>query len=213
MFHPVGDLAPSVYWRRRLLILAALALAVLSVYALLTSGGGGKPTADGGTPTPGTSSSSSSPRTSRSDTSSASVSEAASTATAPKKCVASQLNVAAGTDAASYPVGAKPKVALLVTNEGPRPCVADLADKQIELRVYSGSARVWGSHDCVVQPGSSPQTLPVGQPIRRDIEWSGLSSQPGCASVRQRVPAGRYTLVALLGGKQGAPATFTFTGG
>ena len=92
---------------------------------------------------------------------------------------------------------------MVVTNRGPAPCVQDLSDSQIELRVYNGSARVWGSHDCLVQPGTSPSTLPVGQPIRRAVEWSGLSSQPGCAGVRTRVAAGTYTLYAYLAGQAG----------
>jgi hypothetical protein len=121
--------------------------------------------------------------------------------------------MSAASDAKTYPVGAKPVLALIVTNAGTRPCVADLADKQIELRVFAGSARVWGSHDCEIQPGSSKQTIPVGQPIRREIQWSGLSSQPACAGVRQRVPAGTYTVFALLSGREGKTATFTFTGG
>jgi hypothetical protein len=101
---------------------------------------------------------------------------------------------------------------MLVTNKGPAPCVTDLADQQIELRVFSGSARVWGSHDCAVEPGTSREMLPVGQQIRREIEWSGLSSQVGCAGIRQRVSAGSYTLFASLAGHQGKPAQFAFTG-
>jgi hypothetical protein len=103
-------------------------------------------------------------------------------------------------------------LSLVVIDIGSRPCVSNLADTQIELRVYAGSARVWGSHDCEVQPGTNKVTLPVGKAIQREIQWSGLSSQPGCAGVRQRVPAGTYTVYALLGGQQGTPATFTFSG-
>jgi hypothetical protein len=208
MLHPVGNLAPSIYWRRRVLLLAAVLLAAVSVYAVLRGGGGGSPGADASAPpktsvsnTPATHSSASSP----------SPSQSRSSAGAPKACTTAQLTVAAATDATSYKVGGKPRVAMVVTNNGPAPCVADLADKQIELRVYAGSARVWGSHDCAIAPGTSPATLPVGQHIKRDIEWSGLSSQPGCAGVRQRVPAGTYTLFALLNGHQGSTATFAFT--
>ena len=39
---------------------------------------------------------------------------------------------------------------LQVTNTGAQPCVQDLADKQVELRVYNGESRVWGSHDCKI---------------------------------------------------------------
>ncbi len=100
----------------------------------------------------------------------------------------------------------------MVTNNGPQSCVSDLADARIELRVFSGSARVWGSHDCAIAPGVSEQTLPVGRPIRRDIEWSGLSSQTGCKGTRARVSAGSYTLFALLSGQQGKSVRFSITG-
>ena len=122
------------------------------------------------------------------------------------------MTIAAASSAASYPAGAKPTVAIVVTNKGPQPCVQDLSDSQIELRVYNGSARVWGSHDCLIQPGTAPATLPVGQPIRREIQWSGLSSQPACAGTRTRVAAGRYTLFAYLSGQQGSTSTFTLAG-
>jgi hypothetical protein len=218
MLHPVGDLGPSVYWRRRIFLLAALALAAVSAYALVFhTGSGGKRTAAGTTSSPPAStasnsvavtSSSAPPRTSARP----SQTPVSNVQAVPTACTPQQLTIRAATDAPAYPVGAKPLVSLVVINNGPAPCVADLADPQIELRVFSGSARVWGSHDCAVEPGSSPQTLPVGQPIRREVSWSGLSSQVGCTGVRQRVPAGNYTLFALLGGTQGVPASFSFTG-
>ena len=130
----------------------------------------------------------------------------------PVNCTPSQLRIKAASNAKAYPVNATPLLSLIVTDAGPLPCIADLADKQIELRVFAGSARVWGSHDCEVQPGTSRVTLPVGTAIQREIEWSGLSSQPGCAGVRQRVPAGTYTVFALLAGRQGTAATFTMAG-
>jgi hypothetical protein len=211
MLHPVGDLAPTVYWRRRILLLAALALALITVYAVFLRGGGNQaPKANGAFTSPDstasrtTAGSSTAPHTSAAST--------ATSSSAPKACVASQLTIAAASDAKSYPAGAKPKVALVVTNRGPAPCVQDLSDKQIELRVYNGSARVWGSHDCQVQPGTAASTLPVGQVIRREVEWSGLSSRVGCAGVRTRVAAGTYTLLAYLGGHAGSTTTFALAG-
>jgi hypothetical protein len=209
MLHPVGDLAPSVYWRRRLLLAAALVLIVLSVYAIFNTGGSTTGTAArSGSPTATVPVSSGALGT----TSAAPSTSVPATSAAPANCTTAQLSISAATDAKSYVVGDKPVVALVVTNTGPQACVTDLADKQIELRVYSGSARIWGSHDCQVQPGSAKQTLPVGRPTRRQIEWSGLSSQPGCAGVRQRVPAGSYTVFAFLSNQRGRTASFSFTG-
>ena len=209
MLHPVGELAPSVYWRRRLLLLATVLLAGVSVYAVFFRGDGG-----GGPSTAGTFSPSGQHSSAAAQTSSqpASSSSDPSTTAAPAACRSSQLTIAAASSASAYPAGAKPTVAIVVTNKGPQPCVQDLSDSQIELRVYNGSARVWGSHDCLIQPGTAPATLPVGQPIRREIQWSGLSSRPACAGTRTRVAAGRYTLFAYLAGRQGSTTTFTLAG-
>ncbi len=70
-------------------------------------------------------------------------------------CPGGTLKLAAATAAPSFQLGASRRLALQVTNTGSNPCVADLSDTQIELRVYNGSARVWGSHDCQIQPGTS----------------------------------------------------------
>jgi len=214
MLHPVGQRPPSVYWFRRGILLALVLLIGVSVYAIFFRGGGTAEPARTSTPP---STHSSPPSSSASATHSSSSSAAASRATrtspaTPIACVASQLGVAAATSATSYPAGAKPVLALVVTNTGPAPCVQDLADSQIELRVYNGSARVWGSHDCAIQPGVSKVVLPVGQPIRREIEWSGLTSRPGCAGTRVRVGAGTYTLQAFLSGQQGSSAQFSLAG-
>ena len=111
----------------------------------------------------------------------------------------------------SYQVGDQPVLELQVTNTGATPCVQDLADKQVELKVYNGESRVWGSHDCKVQPGSTERVLAPRVPVRVAVTWSGLSSRPGCAGTRQRVGAGTYTLWARLAGKTGRVAQFTIS--
>ena len=87
----------------------------------------------------------------------------------------------------------------------------DLADPQIVLRVYNGESRVWGSHDCKIEPGTDTRTLMAGATVRVSIIWSGLSSQPNCAGPRQRVGAGTYTLYASLAGREATAAQFTIS--
>lgn len=219
MFHPVGSQPHTVYWRRRLVLLGSvLLLIVLLVLTvkIAASDGGTTPKGAGGT------SPTTHPRTTpttthtqpRSPTHSASSSHASgsstkSTSAVPVPCLASQLSISAVAGQATYHVGDQPLLELQVTNTGTAPCVQDLADKQIELRVYNGESRVWGSHDCQIQPGTSPRTLVENQPVRVAITWSGLTSQPNCAGTRQRVGAGTYTLYALLSGKTGKATQFT----
>jgi hypothetical protein len=111
----------------------------------------------------------------------------------------------------TYKVGDQPLLELQVTNMGAKPCVQDLADKAVELRVYNGESRVWGSHDCQIQPGTDNKTLAVRRPVQVAVTWSGLTSQPKCAGTRQRVGAGTYTLYAVLSGKTGKAKQFTIS--
>jgi hypothetical protein len=224
MFHPVGPQPPSVYWRRRLLLLGSigLLLVLLAVTVKIatakssaTPQAGRQTTPADTTPVSHTSQSSSqqsSPVHHRSSTtSSKSPANSSSSSEAPQPCVAKDLDVAAVSSKPNYKVGDEPVLDLQVTNNGSAACVQDLADSQIELKVYNGESRVWGSHDCLIQPGTNPMTLEVGKAVRVAVTWSGLSSQPHCAGTRQRVGAGTYTLYAALSGHTGKAGTFTIS--
>jgi hypothetical protein len=219
MFHPVGSQPPSVYWRRRLLLIGSLVLVVvliaLTVKAMRSDS---SPTAAGtaGSTTPkvhvvtSSSASSTASTTSGNSPSSSGSSGRSSSATA-LPCAAKDLSIAAVVGKPSYQVGDQPLLELQVTNVSHAPCVQDLADKAVELRVYNGASRVWGSHDCQVQPGTDNKTLAVQRPVQVAVTWSGLTSQPKCAGTRQRVGAGTYTLYALLSGQTGKAKQFTIS--
>jgi len=222
MLHPVGSQPPSVYWRRRLLVAASaivlLVLVVLTARAVF-SGGSENPSGQGGTTgdrttgqtSPGsTHNSPSTPHTSTTQSTGRTGTSSTSTAP-PAKCQPSQLQVQAVVGKSQYKVGDQPVLTLQVTNSGKVPCVQDVADPQIVLRVYNGASRVWGSHDCQVTPGVTERILPVGKPIGFSLTWSGLTAQPGCAGTRQRVGAGTYTLYAALAGENGKAAQFTIS--
>lgn len=222
MFRPVGSQPPSVYWRRRLLVFGSvvllLVLAVLTVKTATSGGGGGVAAGAGPSVTPSVTPSVSSPaQSSPSNTATSTSSQSGSSsrsvsASAPAaRCVAANLAVTAVVGKTSYHVGDQPLLELQVTNTGTKPCVQDLADRQVELRVYNGESRVWGSHDCKIEPGTNDRTLAVRTPVRVAIPWSGLTSQPGCAGTRQRVGAGTYTLYALLSGKTGNATQFSIS--
>ncbi|MDT4976775.1 MAG: hypothetical protein QOG98_2533 [Pseudonocardiales bacterium] len=212
MLHPIGTRPPAVYWRRRLaLFIALLVLVVLTAWVLRPGGDKKQAAADTSTHSTPHSTSHAAPTSAHPTSKHASTSAKASSTRSPvaAPCQAGALKVAAVVDKPSYRVGEQPMVLLQVTNTGSAPCVQNLADSQVELRVYNGESRVWGSHDCTVQPGVSDRTLAVGQPVRVSVVWSGLSSQPKCAGTRQRVGAGTYTLYALLSGKEGTATQFS----
>jgi hypothetical protein len=212
MMHPMGSRSPAVYWRRRIVLLGALAAMIaLTVWVLrpgADKGSAAAPSSHTPAPSGATSTHPGPSSTSRSTATNTSASRTHPTTPA---CTPAALKVAAVVDRPSYRVGQQPMLLLQVTNIGHGPCVQNLADSQVELRVYNGESRVWGSHDCTVQPGVSDHTLAVGQPVRVSVVWSGLSSQPKCAGTRQRVGAGSYTLYALLSGHAGAAAQFSIS--
>jgi hypothetical protein len=228
MFRPVGHQTPSVYWRRRLILVAAalalVALAAVTARVVLAKDPV-KPAATGSShpgarTTPPAASTPASHSVSRSASSSASHATSVSTpsgsastgsqSAAPQPCVAKNLSVLAVASAASYPVGAEPTLSMQVTNTGPAPCVQNLADSQVVLRVYNGVSRVWGSHDCEIEPGTDLRTLGMNTPVKISVVWSGKSSEPDCAGTRQQVGAGTYTLYASLSGEDGKAAQFAF---
>jgi hypothetical protein len=207
MFHPVGSQSSAIYWRRRLLMFGLLVVTALTLYAACSSGSDGSAaqsaakTSGKPSPTP----------TSAQSTSQTATASAPATSVAASACQPAALKISALTSAPAYKVGDQPTLSLQVVNSGPTPCVQDLADRQIELQIYNGASRVWGSHDCQIEPGTSPQTLPVGTAVRRSVVWTGLSSQPNCAGQRVRVGAGMYTLRASLAGHAGTTAQFTIS--
>ncbi|MDP9118516.1 MAG: hypothetical protein M3O28_14880 [Actinomycetota bacterium] len=220
MLHPTGPLPSSVYWRRRLaLLFIVLLLGGLTVWVLRP--GGSKPSASGPSvgPTPSNAALHTSAPPARPSTSGAATGTPASVAgsgaakatvsAGPQRCLPANLQVSAVPAKTSYNVGDSPQLLMQVVNIGATPCVQDLADSQVELRVYNGESRVWGSHDCEIQPGSADRTLIAGQTVRVSVAWSGLSSQPGCAGTRQRVGAGTYNLYAFLSGHTGTAGQFS----
>lgn len=224
MMHPVGSRPPSVYWRRRLLLFIASLILVVVLVVLaanaLTSNGSGATTAAGSAASRTSStrahSPSAAPKTSTRH-SSATRSSASSpppprpSPTPPPTCTVSALRLRAVAQHAGYQVGAQPVLQLQVTNPTGKPCVQDLADRQVELRVYNGESRVWGSHDCKTLPGTTMRTLAPNVAVLVAITWSARTSRPGCAGARQLVSVGTYTLFASLAGRTAQAARFTIS--
>jgi hypothetical protein len=221
MLRPIGTLPPAVYWRRRLVVVGALVvlvvLLVLTVKSLGSSGGSPAAAADtrSSSTAPTTHAKTAAPvhrsaaRTSASTTSTAPArSRTTSSAAAAQPCTAAELAVAAVVEHSSYHVGDQPVVMLQATDTGSAPCVQDFGNGKVELRIYNGESRVWGSNDCAPAAGALERTLTPNQAVRVRITWSGLSSQPGCKGTRARVGAGTYTLYAALSGKSGSAAQF-----
>ena len=227
MFSPVGPHAPAVYWRRRALLLAVvivLLVVTMQVAGALTGGGASPagaatsqsvPASPATTPPARTAAPTRSASPTHVDVSpvqvepSSAPSKAPSSAAPPPACERGKLHVSAVVEQSSYAVGEQPVVMLETINTTRTPCVESFGDGNVELRVYNGEARVWGSNDCGSTSASQQQLMQPGVPVRVRMTWTGLTSQPGCKGARLRVNAGTYTLYASLDGRPGSATQFS----
>jgi hypothetical protein len=175
--NPTGPQPPSVYWRRRALVLLGLIVAIVVVVLIVV-----RPGASGDEPG-----------------AAATSTPAADPAPAPTATA-----TAPAADATPDPVVDKqvfaptelPQISMSVTNTGSSDCVINLGSGQQELVVTSGEEQWWSSADCQVDPTDQDVTLTAGQTLSTPaIAWDRTRSTPDTcdADSRQAVPAGGAT--------------------
>ncbi|HVE63327.1 MAG TPA: DUF4232 domain-containing protein [Mycobacteriales bacterium] len=215
VLHPRGPLPSRVYWQRRATTVAA-ALLVLFV-ALKACGPGGEDSLrSGASPSP-------SPRSAVASPSAARKPAVATGSPAPRPaptmtpasraagepCRDSDLLVSATVAGKEFGPGQRPRLTLAVTNRGPVSCTRDLGGAAREIRVVSGSDRVWSSDDC--SPGGKADivTLAPGATRSFPVTWSRTRSKPGCPAVRPAAAPGTYRVVGRIGALERPGDTFT----
>lgn len=101
--------------------------------------------------------------------------------------------------AQSYQGKAQPQFRLSVVNTGDHSCTLGVGPKELEVRVSSGSDRVWSSADCVRGSGSSIQLLKRGIPYLSTVTWDRRRSSDGCAGGRDLARPGTYVAAVKAG--------------
>jgi hypothetical protein len=200
---PVGPLAPSTYWRRRLLF--GLVLLVLLLVVLKACGGSeAEPRSLATTPRPSPSAAAPSPP--------ASPTPAGSPSPVPvAACGAAALQVTVEADATSYRSGAAPRFALSVANTGSVPCRRALGPDAVEIRVFSGEDRIWSSDDCSNGKGQGVLELAPDEPRQMVVQWPGKRTKPGC-DTGEVAKAGTYRVSARVGDIVRQGTVFSITG-
>lgn len=125
-------------------------------------------------------------------------------------CEAGDVEVAAVTDAESYPAGVLPQLSISLTNRGSTDCAIDVGSTTQRFTVSSGSDVWWTSTDCQENPSSMIATLAAGATVtsKVPVTWDRTrSSVDTCAEQnRPRAPAGgaSYHVSVEIGGFKGA---------
>jgi hypothetical protein len=190
--NPVGPQPPSVYWRRRLLVLLGL-IAVIVIIVLIVARPGGENTGTA-TPTP-TTSASNTPEPGEEG----------------EACNPAVIELEPITDSASYAAGVQPQISMSITNTGSVSCTLDVGTSEQVYFIVSGSDPIWNSRDC--QQGGTPleMELEPNEPLTTTpFAWDRTRSAPDtCATSRPEVIAGgaTYRLSVALGDIESASDT------
>jgi hypothetical protein len=237
VLRPVGPEPAQTYWLRRVAVIAA-AVVVLAVIAALivngTSSGSAvqasppPPTlvvAETATPTPtpsATPSASVSPTAARATTaapttaapSAAPRSTQAATKTSPPppaRCVPSSLRPTLTGKQQLTPKEANTFRLSLINGSG-RTCIASVTRDNFELKIYSGSDRIWSTKDCATVIKAMTRKLGPEQAVEWSLSWNGRRSRTGCQS-RPEIPRpGTYYATAQLAGAQPVQLRMILTG-
>ena len=201
LLRPIGPHPPAVYWRRRTVLVALLALVLLLGDRALGADGAA-PTGATGTTATQTTSPVTTPR--------ATVTPSTTTTTrAMVTCPDSALTVTVATDARVYPAGTTPRLRITVANTGRTACRRDVGSKALGLVVHSGPDRVWSSDDCQQAPPLEVRTVRPGQSVTQSLSWPRRRSAPGCATpATATAGAGTYTLAGHAGTAQSQVLVF-----
>ena len=232
--HPVGPLPAQEYWRRRLIVLLGLLLVIGFFLWLLVGRGGGDSAPPQPVQTPQTSASVALPESSAPVVpvspdpapSTPDVSEPPAptpSSTSPSNppspdpsatialCADADISVEASSDAATYAQGINPRLTLTVTNTGSVPCQRDVGSAVNELKIVSGSARVWSTNDCKKEPTNKLYTLAPKDFWAATVSWSRTTSSPGCPSATNAAGPGTYQVIGTNAGLESQPSTFVLT--
>jgi hypothetical protein len=239
VLHPAGPEPAQTYWKRRVVVIL-VAVVVLAIAGALIANGTSSgsavqanpsppppavPTAVSGSPTP-TSSPSARPNggttpanATPSATASARPSATASATPKPSKTPTPEP-IACAADTLRPTLTGKQRLkpeerttfTLSLINGSGQTCAASVDGDNFELRIYSGSDRIWSTKDCATIVKPVRRTLEAEQALEWKLVWNGLRSRSGCQS-RPEIPRpGTYYATAQLTGAQPVQLLMTLHG-
>ncbi|MFC6879750.1 MULTISPECIES: hypothetical protein [Actinomadura] len=107
-------------------------------------------------------------------------------------CDARDVVVTMAATRETYAAGEQPQFRLTAVNTGGRACTFDVGPRSLDVRVTSGSDRVWSSAQCDRGDGSSIQMLRRGIPYAATITWDRKRGSGRCQGKRLPVRPGTY---------------------
>lgn len=91
-------------------------------------------------------------------------------------------------------------------------CLASVTRDKFELKIYSGSDRIWSTKDCATAVKAVTRKLGPEQAVEWSLSWNGRRSRAGCQS-RPEIPRpGTYYATAQFTGAEPVQLRMILTG-
>jgi hypothetical protein len=213
--YPTGDAQAQVFWRRRMSVLAVVAVLGVLVLVLLLRGGGsdsvtptaaeqpapagtgGAPVSAPGTAAPGASAPGAAAGPSAKASAAPTATAAATRPDPATTCTPGTMALRLASDTASYPAGAQPMLTLSLVDVGNQPCVVDLGPTATSVSVLSAGKPVWTSTACANRVPRPTQLTPAAAQMLQ-LRWDRTSNIHDCGT-QAPLPAGQYEIIARVG--------------
>ena len=91
---------------------------------------------------------------------------------------------------------------LSLINGSDQTCTVTVNRDNFELRIYSGSDRIWSTKDCATLVKPVRRTLKAEQALEWKLAWNGLRSRAGCKPGPEIPRPGTYYATAQLTGAE-----------
>ncbi len=231
----VGPLPAAVYWRRRAVVLVALAMVILIVtYSCSGSSPSGADTAgQGGNPGAGASPTGAllhptigkSPGGGTGTTPSPTASPTPTPFTLQQPpstgpCTDTEISLTATASRPDVRMGESVPFTIAIKNMSSRACARDIGADMQELVLLDapGTSTVWSSDDCNPNSGHDVRQFAPGQQYTFTLTWAGKRSRSGtgkppwtCGSAGTPLDPGEYQLVARLDKEKSSPYRLNVT--
>jgi hypothetical protein len=87
-------------------------------------------------------------------------------------------------------------------NGSGRTCIARVTSKNFELKIYSGSDRIWSTADCRSTIKPINRELASEHAVAWSLTWEGKRSKSNCKSDQEALRPGTYVATAQLEGTE-----------
>ena len=218
VLHPVGPQSVRTYWARRGLVFAAATIFVLALALIIGGPGSGSAATPSPTSEDSASPAAASPSAVETPAPTPSVVDISASATpkpsatksrklkasirkpqqaAPASCTTKELRPTLTAKRRIVPKHPT-TFQLSLINGSAQTCVARVTRKNFQLKINSGSDRIWSTADCPSKIKPISRKLSPEHALAWSLTWDGKRSKSRCKSTSQALRPGRYVATAKL---------------